>query len=343
MGNRPSAFRRQVLRHLPLGAHYYYLVRYSEHGAPMRVPAIGALQATPIFQDPPKPGAYVVEYCQDPQATRPVKTKACLLVNVTEADTARVGGEEEHRRFLRTVRGAAPEGATHYYLATLDGTEGPDGLLKLWSRFQYPALAAAGWWEVRYCGEHAERCARRVRPTLVALREPIASRGAAVQAHAQTESRADMLSLLDRHYELNRELRSTLRTLADQWSRIEGHYQRAASAPDYTAVLKYLADSIREAVRLPTGSVPVAQQAQASDCVGKPAAGSASAAAIAAAEAATLQAIAEVRKSAARPKRSSPEKLEAEADAQIAEALIMRDPDFRLNRAHLIELERKPT
>jgi hypothetical protein len=200
-----------------------------------------------------------------------------------------------------------------------------------------------GWWEVRYCDEHASPCAAPARPVLVALREPVANRDATQQSTRQSDTREDLLSLLDRHYELNCELRSTLRTLTDQWSRIEGHYQRAASAPDYTAVLKYLADSIREAVRLPTGSVPVAQQVQASDCVGKAAAGSASAAAIAAVEAATLQAIAEVRKSAARPKRSSPEKLEAEVDAQIAEALIMRAPDFRLNRAHLIEPERKPT
>ena len=342
MGNRPSVFRRQVLRHLPAGAHYYYLVRHSEHGAPMRVPASGALQATPIFQDPTKPGAYAVKYCQDPQATRPVKTKACLLVNVTEADTARVRGEAEHRRFLRTVRGAAPEGATHYYLATLDGTEGPDGLLKLWSRFQYPTFAAAGWWEVRYCGEHAERCAPRVRPILVALREPIASRGAAVQAHSQPDSRTDILSLLDRHYELNLELRSTLRTLADQWSRIEGHYQRAAIAPDYTAVLTYLADSIRETLRPPTGTVPAAQPVRSNDCPRKPAAGSASAAAVAAVEAATCQAIAEVAKSAAQPKPSWLEDAKAKVDAQ-RELLTRRDPDFRLNRAHLIELERKPT
>ena len=339
---RPSAFRRQVLRHLPPGAHYYYLVRYSEHGAPMRVPAIGALQATHIFQDPPKPGAYVVEYCQDRHATRPVKSagEACVLANVTEEDTARERCGREYRRFLRTVRGAAPEDATHYYLTTVDGTAGPDGLLKLWSRFEYPALAAMGWWEVRYCDEHASPCAAPARPVLVALREPVANRDAT--AAAETDSRSDLLSLLDRHYELNCELRSTLRTLADQWSRIEGHYQRAAVAPDYTAVLKYLADSFREALRPPMGTVPVAQPVKSNDCAGTPAAGSASAAAaVAAVEAATRQAIAEVTKSAAKPKPSSLEDATAQVDAQLA-AFAGHGPDFRLNRAHLAE-PRKPT
>jgi hypothetical protein len=151
------------------------------------------------------------------------------------------------------------------------------------------------------------------------------------------------LSLLDRHYELNRELRSTLRTLADQWSRIEGQYQRAAVAPDYTAVLTYLADSLRESLRSPTGTVPATQPVKSNDYAVKPAAGSVNvAAAVAAVEAATRQAIAEVTKSAAQPKPSSLEDATAKVDLQLA-VLTKREPDFRLNRAHLAELRRNPT
>ena len=262
--------------------------------------------------------------------------------HVTEEDTARVRCGREYRRFLRTVRGAAPEDATHYYLTAVDGTAGPDGFLKLWSRFEYPVLATVGWWSVRYWSEHGEPCVAPARPLVVALREPIASRDAAAQATTQTDSRADVLSLLNRHYELNVELRSTLRTLADQLSRIESHYQRAAVAPDYTAVLTYLADSLREALRPPTGTVPATQPVKSSDRAGKPAAGSASAAAVAAVEAATLQAIAEVTKSVARAKPSSLDDSIAKVDAQLA-VFMGHEPDFRLNRAHLAELRRKPT
>ena len=346
MGKKSSAFERLVREQLPPGAHYYYLVRYGERGQWIRVPERGAFQATPRFQAPTaKPGVYIVEFCRDRDAKRLVKSRhpSGVLARVSAQDTARVRCEAEYRRFLTEVIDAAPDDATHYYLTTVDGTEGPDGLLKLWSRFEYPALAAMGWWEVRYCDEHASPCAAPARPVLVALREPVANRDATQQSTRQSDTREDLLSLLDRHYELNCELRSTLRTLADQWSRIEGHYQRAAVAPDYTAVLKYLADSFREALRPPMGTVPVAQPVKSNDCAGKPAAGSVStAAAVAAVEAATLQAIAEVTKSAAQPKPSSLEDAKARVDAQ-REALTRRDPDFRLNRAHLIELERKPT
>ena len=346
MESKPSAFRRQVLRHLPPGAHYYYLVRCNPRGGQTRLPGRGAFRATPAFQDPSaSPGTYFVLYCADAEAKQPVKIprKPHLLTKLAAEDTAHEREAAEFIRFRAAVHQEAPEDATHYHLAKLDGAKGPDGSLALGNQFEFPTQATSGWWQVRYTRDRDQPCDEPLLPVIVELQEPVAKGEEVAQPPAHSGSRSDLLSLLDRHYELNRELRSTLRTLADQWSRIEGHYQRAASAPDYTAVLKYLADSIREAVRLPTGSVPVAQQVQANDCVGKPAAGSASAAAIAAVEAATLQAIADVRKSAARPKRSSPEKLEAEVDAQIAEALIMRDPDFRLNRAHLIELERKPT
>ena len=343
MGKKTSAFERLVREQLPPGAHYYYLVRYGERGQWIRVPEMGAFQATPRFQAPTaKPGVYIVEFCRDRDAKRLVKSRhpSAVLARVSAQDTARVRCEAEYRRFLTEVIDAAPEDATHYYLTTVDGTEGPDGLLKLWSRFEYPALAAMGWWEVRYCDEHASPCAAPARPVLVALREPVANRDAT--AAAETDSRSDLLSLLDRHYELNCELRSTLRTLADQWSRIEGHYQRAAVAPDYTAVLKYLADSFREALRPPMGTVPVAQPVKSNDCAGTPAAGSASAAAaVAAVEAATRQAIAEVTKSAAKPKPSSLEDATAQVDAQLA-AFTGHGPDFRLNRAHLAE-PRKPT
>ncbi len=345
MGKKSSAFERLVREQLPPGAHYYYLVRYGAGGQLIRVPERGALQATPRFQAPTaKPGVYVVEFCRDRHAKRLVKSRhpSGVLAKVSAQDTERVRCEAEYRRFLTEVIDAAPEDATHYYLTTVDGTEGPDGLLKLWSRFEYPALAAMGWWEVRYCDEHASPCAAPARPVLVALREPVANRDATQQSTLQSDTREDLLSLLGRHYELNRELRSTLRTLADQWSRIEGHYQRAAIAPDYTAVLTYLADSIRETLRPPTGTVPAAQPVRSNDCPRKPAAGSASAAAVAAVEAATCQAIAEVAKSAAQPKPSWLEDAKAKVDAQ-RELLTKRDPDFRLNRAHLIELERKPT
>ena len=344
MGKKSSAFERLVREQLPPGAHYYYLVRYGERGQWIRVPEMGAFQATPRFQAPTaKPGVYVVEFCRDRHAKGLVKSRhpSGVLAKVSAQDTARVRCEAEYRRFLTEVIDAAPEDATHYYLTTVDGTEGPDGLLKLWSRFEYPALAAMGWWEVRYCDEHASPCAAPARPVLVALREPVANRDAT--AAAETDSRSDLLSLLDRHYELNCELRSTLRTLADQWSRIEGHYQRAAVAPDYTAVLKYLADSFREALRPPMGTVPVAQPVKSNDCAGTPAAGSASAAAaVAAVEAATRQAIAEVTKSAAKPKPSSLEDATAKVDAQLA-ALAGPERTMLVNRAHLIELERKPT
>ena len=346
MRKKSSAFERLVREQLPPGAHYYYLVRYGEGGLLTRVPESGAFQATPRFQAPTaKPGVYRVEFCQDRHARRLVKSrhKSGVLAKVSPQDTARVRYGAEYRRFLTEVIDAAPEDATHYYLTTVDGTEGPDGLLKLWARFEYPALAAMGWWEVRYCDEHAEPCAAPVRPVIVALREPIASRDAAAQATAQTDSRSDLLSLLERHYELNRELHSTLRTLAEQWARIEGHYQRAAVAPDYTVVLKYLADSLREALRPPTGSVPATQPVKSNDYLGKPAPGSAStAAAVAAVEAATRQAISEVTKSAAQPKPSSLEDSTAKVDAQLA-VLTGHESDFRLNRAHLAESRRKPT
>ena len=266
MGKKSSAFERRVREQLPPGAHYYYLVRYGAGGQLIRVPERGALQATPRFQAPTaKPGVYVVEFCRDRHAKRLVKSRhpSGVLAKVSAQDTERVRCEAEYRRFLTEVIDAAPEDATHYYLTTVDGTEGPDGLLKLWSRFEYPALAAMGWWEVRYCDEHASPCAAPARPVLVALREPVANRDATQQSTRQSDTREDLLSLLDRHYELNCELRSTLRTLADQWSRIDGHYQRAAIAPDYREVLKYLVDTFREALRPVVRTVPVAQKGDA--------------------------------------------------------------------------------
>ncbi len=266
MSKKSSAFEKLVREQLPPGAHYYYLVRYGEGGRRIRVPERGAFQAAPRFQDPTaKPGVYVVEFCRDRHARRLVKSRhnSAVVAKVSAQDTARVRCEAEYRRFLTEVIDAAPEDATHYYLTTVDGTEGPDGLLKLWSRFEYPALAAMGWWEVRYCDEHASPCAAPARPIVVALREPVANRDATQQSTLQTDTRDDLCSLLDRHYELNCELRSTLRTLAEQWSRIEGHHQRAAVAPDYTEVLKYLVDTFREALRPPTGIVPVTQKGDA--------------------------------------------------------------------------------
>jgi hypothetical protein len=284
-----------------------------------------------------------VLFCADAEAKQPVKIprKPQLVTKLAAEDTAHEREAAECARFKAAVIKSAPEEASHYHLATLDGTEGPDGLLTLCAPFEFPTRATLGWWKVRYSRSGDQPCDEPLLPVLVELQEPIAKRAEAARTTAVTGSRADVLSLLDRHYELNVELRSTLRTLADQWSRIEGHYQRAAVAPDYTAVLRYLADSLREALRPPTGTVPATQPVQSSDRARRPAAGSASTAAVAAVEAATVQAIAEVTKSVAKPKPSSLEDATAKVDAELA-ALTGRGPDFRLNRAHLAEL-RKPT
>jgi hypothetical protein len=285
-----------------------------------------------------------VLYCADAEAKQPVKIprKPHLLTKLAAEDTAHEREAAEFTRFRAAVHQEAPEDATHYHLAKLDGAKGPDGSLALGNQFDFPTQATSGWWQVRYTRDRDQPCDEPLLPVMVELQEPVAKVEEVAQPPAHSGSRSDLLSLLDRHYELNRELRSTLRTLADQWSRIEGHYQRAAIAPDYTAVLTYLADSIRETLRPPTGTVPAAQPVRSNDCPRKPAAGSASAAAVAAVEAATCQAIAEVAKSAAQPKPSWLEDAKAKVDAQ-RELLTRRDPDFRLNRAHLIELERKPT
>ena len=75
MENKPSAFRRHLLRYRPPGARYYYLVRCHEDGTLTRVPTSRAFQATPGFQGPAaKPGRYAVAYCQDQHATTPGKS-----------------------------------------------------------------------------------------------------------------------------------------------------------------------------------------------------------------------------------------------------------------------------
>ena len=318
---RPSAFRRQVLRHLPPGAHYYYLVRCNQRGGQKRLPGRGAFRATPSFQDPSaNPGTYFVLFCADAEAKQPVKIprKPYLLTKLAAEDTAHEREAAEFVRFKAAVLESAPEEATHYSLAKLDGAAGPDGLLALGNQFEFPTQATGGWWQVRYARDRDQPFDEPLLPVLVELREPVAKGAEAARTTTHNGSRSDLLSLLERHYELNRELRSTLRTLADQWSRIEGHYQRAAVAPDYTVVLKYLADSLREALRPPTDTVPATQPVKSNDYAGKPAAGSAStAAAVAAVEAATRQAIAEVTKSAAKPKPSSLEDATAKVDAQL--------------------------